>query len=80
MPAEIGPGGSGDRFSGLLPAELIPLFDDRFARSCTLFEEYVHRLALRVVVETGIGAAAREPGTRTPRLAMSSSSAGISSA
>ena len=63
MPAEIVPGAPGDRFAGMLPAELIPLFDDRFARSCTLFEEYVHRLALRVVVETGIDAAAREPGT-----------------
>jgi len=52
-----------DRFEGLLPAELIPLFDDRFARSCTLFEEYVNRLVLKVVLETGIDAAAREPGT-----------------
>ena len=53
----------GDRFAGLLPAELIPLFDDRFALSCTLFEEYVHRLALRVVLSTGLDTAAREPGT-----------------
>jgi SAM-dependent methyltransferase len=54
---------SGDRFAGLLPAELIPLFDERFATSCTLFEEYVHRLALRVVRETGLDVAARDPGT-----------------
>ncbi len=54
---------SGDRFEGLLPAELIPIFDDRFAHSCTLFEEYVHRLVLKVVRETGLDAAAREPGT-----------------
>src|SRR5262245_26442902 len=47
----------------MLPAELTPLFDERFATSCTLFEEYVHRLALRVVRETGLGVAARDPGT-----------------
>jgi len=53
----------GDRFAGLLPSELVPLFDERFATSCTLFEEYVQRLALRVVRETGLGVAARDPGT-----------------
>ena len=52
-----------DRLAELLPAELIPLFDDRFVGSCTLFEEYVHRLALRVVGSTGLDTAAREPGT-----------------
>ena len=52
-----------DRLAELLPAELIPLFDDRFVGSCTLFEEYVHRLALRVVRGAGLDAAAREPGT-----------------
>jgi SAM-dependent methyltransferase len=63
MPTDLAPGARGDHLAGLLPAELIPLFDDRFATSCTLFEEYVHRLALRVVLATGIDAAAREPGT-----------------
>ena len=63
MPTEIVPGGTGDRFAGLLPAELVPLFDDRFALSCTLFEEYVHALALRVVRDTGLDAAAQDPGT-----------------
>ncbi len=52
-----------DGFAELIPAELIPLFDDRFVGSCTLFEEYVHRLAIRVVVDTGLDVAAREPGT-----------------
>jgi len=52
-----------DRLAKLLPAELIPLFDDRFDRSCSLFEEYVHRLALRVVGVTGLDAAAAQPGT-----------------
>lgn len=56
-------GGQGDRLPELLPAELLPLFDDRFITSCSLFEEYVHRLALQVVRDTGIDAAAREPGT-----------------
>jgi SAM-dependent methyltransferase len=63
MPANVPPDARGDRLAELLPAELIPLFDDRFAGSCTLFEEYVRRLALRVVGATGIDAAAREPGT-----------------
>ena len=31
-----------------LPPELLPLFDDRFVRSCDLFEEYVLRLAVQV--------------------------------
>jgi len=52
-----------DGFAELIPAELIPLFDDRFVGSCTLFEEYIHRLAIRVVAGAGIDAAAREPGT-----------------
>jgi SAM-dependent methyltransferase len=54
---------SGDHLAGLLPAELIPLFDGRFVESCALFEEYVHRLALQVVRSTGLDSAAREPGT-----------------
>ena len=63
MSSEASSGSRDDGFAELLPTELIPLLDDRFDRSCTLFEEYVHRLALRVVVGTGIDAAAREPGT-----------------
>lgn len=47
----------------LLPAELLPLFDDRFVRSCDLIEEYVYRLALRVVRETGLVAALAQGGT-----------------
>lgn len=52
-----------DPLAELLPSELIPLFDDRFVGSCTLFEEYVHRLALQVVRGLGIDSAARQPGT-----------------
>ena len=63
MPADVPRGTRGDRLAELLPAELLPLFDDHFATSCTLFEEYVRRLAIRVVVATGLDVAAREPGT-----------------
>ena len=63
MPSDIPRGTRSDRLAELLPAELIPLFDDHFAVSCTLFEEYVRRLALRVVAATGLDVAAREPGT-----------------
>jgi SAM-dependent methyltransferase len=45
-----------------LPPELAPLFSDRFIRSCALYEEFVLRLAVRVLRETGLEAAAREPG------------------
>jgi SAM-dependent methyltransferase len=58
-----GSGGRSDRLTGMLPDELLPLFDDRFVRSCELFEEYVQRLSLRVVRGTGLDSAAREPGT-----------------
>ena len=47
----------------MLAPEHQPLFNDRFVGSCVLFEEYVHRLVLQVVRETGIGAAAGQPGT-----------------
>ena len=56
-------GGGDDRLAGMLPAELVPFFDDRFVGSCALFEEYVQRLALQVVRITGLDAAAREPET-----------------
>lgn len=56
----IGDGGGIDR---LLSPDLRALFDDRFVRSCDLFEEYVRRLAIRVARATGIDRAAREAGT-----------------
>jgi len=58
-----GGGGRSERLTEMLPAELLPLFDDRFVRSCELFEEYVRRLSLQVVRNAGIDSAAREPGT-----------------
>ena len=63
MLPDVSSGGSRSLFAELLPPGLIPLFDDRFVGSCTLFEEYVRRLALQVVRSAGIDSAAREPGT-----------------
>ena len=59
----VGTGGRDDRLTELLPAELLPLFDERFVGSCVLFEEYVQRLAIQVVRSTGLDSAARQPGT-----------------
>jgi SAM-dependent methyltransferase len=56
-------GGRDDRLAGLLPAELLPLFNDRFVGSCALLEEYVQRLSVQVVRSAGLDSAAREPGT-----------------
>ena len=46
-----------------LPAALVPLFDGAFIRSCLLYDEFVHRLALGVFRDAGLAAAARQPGT-----------------
>jgi SAM-dependent methyltransferase len=43
-----------DRRAALIPAEILPLFDDRFVRSCELVEEYVTRLAAAVFRSTGL--------------------------
>jgi SAM-dependent methyltransferase len=40
-----------------LPATLAPIFDPAFARSHLTFDDYVHRLALGVVRESGLDAA-----------------------
>ncbi len=40
--------------SALIPREILPLFDDRFVRSCELVEEYVARLAARAFRSTGL--------------------------
>jgi SAM-dependent methyltransferase len=40
-----------------LPPALVPHFDARFTRSSALFDEFVYRLTLRVVGETGLAAA-----------------------
>jgi SAM-dependent methyltransferase len=50
---------------GLLPPELLPLFDASFVRLHILYDEFIHRLVLRVASETGLEQAIREPGTPT---------------
>lgn len=47
----------------LLPPSLVPLFDARFTRSHLLFDEYVHRLVVRLFLETGLDAAVRQGGS-----------------
>ncbi|MEI2647070.1 MAG: class I SAM-dependent methyltransferase [Candidatus Competibacter sp.] len=47
----------------LLPAELLPLFDERFIASCDFIEEYVFRLALGVAREVGFERALGAGGT-----------------
>jgi len=63
MSSDASAGARGDGLAEFLPGELIPLFDDRFVGSCTLLEEYVHRLSVQVVGSAGLDTAAREPGT-----------------
>ena len=53
----------GDARAALIPAEILPLFDDAFARSCDLIEEYVARLALAAFRSTGLAEACAEPAT-----------------
>lgn len=48
---------------GLLPPELLPLFDASFVRLHLLYDEFIHRLVLRVVRETGLEQTMREAGT-----------------
>jgi SAM-dependent methyltransferase len=60
MPTEPRNSGADPR-AALIPPEILPLFDDRFVRSCELVEEYVARLAVAVFRSTGLeraGAAA----------------------
>jgi SAM-dependent methyltransferase len=47
----------------LLPPELVPLFDASYVRMHLLYDEFIYRLVLRVVAETGLERATREPGT-----------------
>jgi SAM-dependent methyltransferase len=46
-----------------LPPALVPIFDARFARSNALFDEFVYRLTVRVICDTGLGKAVGEWGT-----------------
>ena len=47
----------------LLPPQLVPFFGVSFIRSHVLYDEFVYRLALRVVREGGLEASLREPGS-----------------
>jgi SAM-dependent methyltransferase len=44
----------------LLPPALLPVFSPRFTRSHLLYDEFVHRLAVRVFVNAGLTAAASD--------------------
>jgi SAM-dependent methyltransferase len=52
-----------DALARRLPPSLASAFDASFVRSHALFDEFVYRLALGVVRETGLAEAARERGT-----------------
>ena len=56
-------GGRDERLARLLPAAHLPIFDERFIRSCELFEEYVRRLAVRTARALGLPEAAASFGT-----------------
>ncbi len=45
-----------------LPPEVLPFFDLSFVRSHLLYDEFIHRLVLQVVRETGLHEAIQEPG------------------
>src|SRR6266540_2977306 len=51
------------RLRSVLPHELRRFFDASFIRSHLLYEEFVYRLVLRVVRDTGLDAMMREPGS-----------------
>jgi len=54
---------AGDARAALIPPEILPLFDDRFARSCALVEEHAARLAAAVARATGLADACAAPAT-----------------
>jgi SAM-dependent methyltransferase len=46
----------------LLPPEVVPLFGASYIRLHLLYDEFIFRLVLRAVAETGLESATREPG------------------
>ena len=48
---------------GMLPPYLVDVFDARFLQSHLLYDEFVYRLVLRVIRETGLESAIREGGS-----------------
>ncbi|MCB1778217.1 MAG: methyltransferase, partial [Candidatus Competibacteraceae bacterium] len=63
MPVQSSNAARRDLRAEILPAELLPLFNDRFIKSCDLIEEYILRLALGVIRQTGLVAPLAEGGT-----------------
>lgn len=51
---------SNDRRAELIPAEILPLFDDAFVRSCSLVDAFVRQLARGVLREAGVDAFVRD--------------------
>jgi SAM-dependent methyltransferase len=60
----------------LLPPGLLPFFDVGFIRSHLLYDEFVYRLVLQVVRETGLEEALREPGSAQEIMARAALTAG----
>ncbi|HZN02402.1 MAG TPA: class I SAM-dependent methyltransferase [Candidatus Polarisedimenticolia bacterium] len=56
-------GGRDERLARLLPPDHLTIFDERFIRSCELFEEYVRRLAVSTARALRLPDAAQAPGT-----------------
>jgi SAM-dependent methyltransferase len=50
-------------FRALLPPHLVPVFDLSFLQSYLLYDEFIYRLVLKVIRETGLEAAIREGGS-----------------
>ena len=65
-PLGVGPGEAAvaaQALARVLPPALGPLFDASFIRSSALYDEFVHRLVLRVFREAGLEVAVRDAGT-----------------
>ena len=52
-----------DERSRLLPAELLPIFDDTFVESCDRYEDYIAGLTRQVFETTGLRSALATPAT-----------------
>lgn len=50
-------------FRALLPPHLVPVFDLSFLQSYLLYDEFIYRLVLKVIRETGLEAAIRAGGS-----------------
>jgi SAM-dependent methyltransferase len=66
-----------DRRAELLPAALLPLFDERFIDSWDLFEEYVGRLVCSILRNTGLARAFEQPASVPEAIARAGLDAGV---